>query len=423
MLICGVGVVAGRIRAVADTLPNVDYAQRFVGQLIGIVALFFSNSPWAAPHLYVGAYGATTMFARLPWLAQLTLQLLCLAVPTIAFAHLGTFPMLDAWPITALVIVVIVVYVRYTWSRAMCEQFSAALLAQSAVLATLGKAEHQHALLAGVLPAHAIAIAKGRIAAGVEQGYVREFHGLSVLQVVTRGDGAVDVAAVLATVNSGNLLEMVQTMGDTYLIAGPFKNGVDDVTMHSTAICAVQLLMALCPQCDADGMGFTAFATAGPAFAALLGAANMNFRLFGAAVRENVALLAASPQSDAPAGTPGCVAFCTEGFRRQHANYAPVSTKRFDAEPGMSIALGGRSAVFGASDARPRSPASATASSASPSRHSDDVFSEPSLWRVRGVGVASVRAVRLGLATPSTFLPDSCDASRDASRELSSIGK
>jgi class 3 adenylate cyclase len=404
MFICGLGFAVG----MRELLPNVDYVLRFFGLAIGMASLFFSNSSWAAPFVYVAAYGATTMFARLPWLAQLTLQLLCLAFPTIAYAALGRYNAVSGWEFAIAMVLVLVIFVRYTSSRALCDQYAAALLAQSAVSATLVKSEHQHALLAGVLPPHAIAIAKGRIAAGVEQGYVNEWQGLSVLQVVTRGIKAVDLPAVLALVNGDGLLEVVQTMGDTYLIAGPFKHQANDEAKHQAAICAVTFLAALRTQLEEPRGGFTAVATAGPAYGALIGAANLTFRLFGAAVRENIALLAASPQPDTLLSwAPSCVAFCTDGFRRQHANYVPVKTKKFDAEPGMSIAVGGRSAVFAASDTVQTAVASGARGTTSTGPASPPagvvVFGEPAMWRVRSVGVASVRTIVLdGARTAAT---------------------
>jgi hypothetical protein len=380
VVICGLAAVVRLRPAFLAGVPHLDYALRFVGLAVAMASLFFGNSAWAAPHLYLGIYAATSMFPRLPWLVQLLLQFVALGVPTIAYTALGYFGVIDSWEIVVVVVTATAIYVRYTWSRAMCDQYAAALLAQGAVTATLVKSEHQHALLAGVLPPHAIAIAKGRIAAGVEQGYVKEWSGLSVLQVAMRGK-TVDVPAVLALVDDDGLLEVVQTMGDTYLIAGPFKVGAGDSSKHRSAKFAVALLAAL----RAANCSFTAVVTAGPAHGALLGAANLTFRLFGAAVRENIALLSASPQPDMLSTVSTCAAFCTDGFRRQHANYALVSANRFDDGCGMSTTLGpaGQSATFGASGA---SPADVVGDDAV-------VFGKPALWRVRGVGVASVLVI------------------------------
>jgi hypothetical protein len=388
--ICGLAVVARRNATVYAKAPNLDYALRLVGLAVGIGSLFLTRGIWAAPHLYVGIYGATSMFTRLPWMAQLALQSAVLVIPTILYTTLGFFNVVSTWTAVVAVLVVIVVFARYTWTRAMCDQYAAALLAQEAVTAAIIRSEHHDALLAGLLPPHAIAIAKGRIEAGVEQGYVNKWTDLSVLQVATRG--AVDVPAVLAAVNSDGLLEVVQTMGDTYLIAGPFKIGAGDRSKHAAAQCVVKLLRALRERCDASNSGFSAVATAGSAYGALLGPGGLIFRLFGAAVRENIALFAAAPQLGTCSGGAACVAFCTDGFCRQHANFVRVAT-RFDADQGMSVALGGQSAVlttFGASDSAMRSATMQVAADIAAS-----TFSVPVLWRVRGVGVASVQTVSL----------------------------
>jgi hypothetical protein len=391
--ICGLAVVARRNATVYAKAPNLDYALRFVGLAVGIGSLFLTRGMWAAPHVYVGIYGATSMFPRLPWMAQLALQSAVLGVPVILYTTMGFFNVVDTWPYAVGVLVFCVIFGRYTWTRAMCDQYAAALMAQEAVTAAIVKSEHQHALLAGVLPPHAIAIAKGRNSAGVEQGYVNHWQDLSVLQVVTRGVATIDLPAVLASINDDGLLEVVQTMGDTYLIAGPFITGAGDDSKHAAARCVVEFLHALRERCEASNSGFSAVATAGSAYGALLGPANLTFRLFGAAVRENGALLVASPQPGTVSGAPPCVAFCTDGFRRQHANFGRVNTSRFNDDHGMSVALGGQSTVFGASGAEARA------------AECDVTFGEASLWRVRGVGVQSVQTISLQAAVRHEVTP------------------
>jgi hypothetical protein len=125
---------------------------------------------------------------------------------------------------------------------------------------------------------------------------------------------------------------------------------------------------------------FTAVATAGSASGALLGAAKLSYRLFGAAIRESTALLEAAPRT--PFGDPRCAAFASDAFRRllDYADARPLATHGV-SKPAMSTAL--RSATGAVADA--------------PTTAASDVgvFSGRLIWRVRGVGAASVSCVSL----------------------------
>jgi hypothetical protein len=190
------------------------------------------------------------------------------------------------------------------------------------------------------------------------------------------------VAATIAELLP-DTLETVQATGDTFLLAGPFVGAMAqrerDAVQCTTARCVLGLLRTL-SELLRDLCQFTAVATSGSGHGALLGARHLHYRLFGAAVRESNALLAAAPRVDGR-----CVAFATESFRRQHGNFAvPKAVTAADTDGRMSVAL---PVASRRDDVRAHF------------RDPDDTFHSVLLWRVRGVGVASVAAFKLPTAS------------------------
>jgi hypothetical protein len=262
-------------------------------------------------------------------------------------------------------------------------------MAARAVAVEKARAELQRAMLAGVLPPHAVPFAE--LTGDGERKYTRSWDGLSVLQVrmhtaaqtaATAFDFSPVAAAwrdIAATVNcvGEGMLEMVQATGDAFLVAGPFVEGATDEHKHAAAQCTVRLLCELHALLQGK-CTFTAVATAGSAYGALLGASLLTFRLFGAAVRESNALLAEVPR---PIGLPRDIALAAESFRRQEGNYgvAPPSGRFF----GMSYGLGpGASAaqIFDATISAPRSVGT---------------YGARSQWRVKGLGATAVSLINL----------------------------
>jgi hypothetical protein len=212
-----------------------------------------------------------------------------------------------------------------------------------------------------------------------------------------RTERAWAAVARLVPATKNGLLEMVQATGDTFMLAGAFSQQSDDALRLKAALGMLRFLHDL--RRELAGLcSYTAVATAGPAYGALLGASLLTFRLFGAAVREGDAMLAA-----APIALPGVsVAFATEGFRRQARNYiAPrVRAGVAGSNGGMSVAL--KSTVLDESMAggvSPTPPSAAQAEINRPGGTESDVeqgstFSAPMQWRVRGVGVAMISIIK-----------------------------
>ena len=116
--------------------------------------------------------------------------------------------------------------------------------------------------------------------------------------------------------------------------------------------------------------------------AALLGEPAMTFRLFGAAVRESNAILAAAP---VPLRESANACFATDSFRRLERNYrVPRAASGGTENAEMSSAV-------------PVAKATPPASVEQDDGGSRAAFGEPSMWRVRGIGVASISVVDIGL--------------------------
>jgi hypothetical protein len=335
-------------------------------------------------------------FPWLPWLAQVALQSAVVLLPTL-YAWLGYRTTSSDISAFVALVVTFVVY-RYLTKRWACQQFVAMAGAQHAVAATTLVAEGHSALLAGLLPPHAIgALGLTRSEAGA---MLRKRHnGLSLVQAALRlADGGGFAALVEAWRCLGECvadsrfgaLQMVETAGDAFLVAGPFDR-VREEECQAAAHAAVAFVRQLQAQLAAQRCAFTAVATAGTAIGALLGASGLTYRLFGPAVRESNALLAAAPAA-VPAATQQCTAFATEGFRRQHANFgvaAVAARAPKNADAAMSLAM-----------------ASESAAAALDREHffeiADGNFGAAANWRIRGVGVMRVSPIVHELPSPTT---------------------
>jgi hypothetical protein len=277
------------------------------------------------------------------------------------------------------------VSIRYVHSLTLCERFAVSQAAAAALLLESRRLVLQDLLLIGMVPLHAVGYATPSNTVELPQ-YVELWRDLTVLQVAMRLPAAPtsfsDVrdpwlvfSAVLQPVGDESaLLQLVQSSGDSLLIAGPFTQGRDDARRHSAALVAVRLLRALAARIAGE-YSLTAILTGGSAFGALLGAAQLTFRLCGAVIRESDALLAAAP---CPHDRLQCAAFASAAYRRQHANHVPAAVLQGVKDAALSAAV--------AEDAS-RDVASSIGD--------DDDFYTPTMWRVRGVGAMFVAAVKL----------------------------
>jgi class 3 adenylate cyclase len=363
---------------------------------LGMVSLVVADSAVAAPRtMLIYLLAVPALFLRMPWLAQTAVQFTTVVVPCTAWVLLQ-FGIASGVYLMLFVALAAFFTVRYISAKGLCEQFVGATLTEQAVLIALARSVEHDKLLAGVLPPHAIRRAGMLVTTAPELGAnaMEEWSSLSTLQVAMRGitDDAGQALPAVCTVwpdvqrcvaeTGQGLLEMVQATGDTFLIAGPFNRAECDVSegdarQVDAARRVVAVVRALC-EVLAGRCVFKGVAASGTASGALLGASLLSFRLFGPAVRESNALLAAVPDVSRP------VAFAATSFRQQHQNFvAPAMPSGMSHH--MSVAALLRPA--GSSDdleaAGPSPPAGST------------VFRDASQWRVRGVGVAAVSAIVL----------------------------
>jgi hypothetical protein len=291
--------------------------------------------------------------------------------------------------------VVFFVWARYSAARAACAQYVASASAVTAAAAAVARLAQQTALIAGLLPPHVLPHATLALSAGADEQraqFSKTYMGVSVLQALLHvaedaSAGFAHAAAAWHTVSNavdecgGGLLEMVQSTGDAFLIAGPFlgERAPDGVRVD-VARRIVDVVHALQAQLACR---FAAVATSGSATEALLGHTALTYRIFGQVVRESNALLGAAPD-----GTPS-IAFAAESFRKQFSNYASrPAAVRLEQQGNMSVAylIAGE---YLADGARPAGDATAEAQS-SATEH----FHAPTKWRVRGVGITNVSVVR-----------------------------
>jgi hypothetical protein len=214
----------------------------------------------------------------------------------------------------------------------------------------------------------------------------RQWRGLSILQLQLAVGNLRDVsvlAAVWRGVSSavaavdGALLQTMETSGDGFLIAGPFDETASDALQTEAAHGVLRLLATLrnvtAPHCP-----FTAVATAGSAYGALIGYWGLTFRFFGPAVRESNAILAAAPSvPDVPQ------AFASAGFRQQHDNFGVAARPPQHVPSGGSLAM---SLTVASESAHHDTHAALSSDTA--------VFGAANNWRIRAVGVARVSTIK-----------------------------
>jgi class 3 adenylate cyclase len=357
------------------------------------VALVFVDCVFVKPKLGYIIMAGLPHARRLPLVAQIIL-LAIMGVLPVSYYRLVTSPY-DSHGAGSVIVVIAVSLAmfafRYVTVKAEATSIQARLVAATAVVDSTQRVGEQSAMLVGLIPPHALAFVPRSFVADLpDPTFHQMFDGLSVLQLQLAFDflqpdasameniNAVwcDVAATLDAVADG-LLEVVQTSGDRFLVAGPFEHERSDVLSHRAAQLVVTLLRQFA-QVWSGRCGFTAVATAGSAFSTLLGASLLSFRLFGAAVRESDALLAAAPR---PVDDKHCcVAFAADSFCRQERNFERPA-QRVVGDASMSQAV-----LPEADKPSPTSDANCTESTA---------FGDASQWRARGVGSAAVRCIRL----------------------------
>jgi hypothetical protein len=368
--------------------------------ILGVVALYgasvaFLDCYFAEPSAALYFFA---MLRRLPghrWHVQSLLIGAALFIPAWAwYIFVNDFKEAFGYVANFALFPVLVAAHRYASVRGDCEEYAAAAV----VGLRLAEAEERSTalgrLMTGVLPPHVagrVDLSEARPLMAAEPEEFQRWNNLSVLQVVLRFDTAAprilrcawhEILAAIHDVGA-EVLEMVQAMGDTFLVAGPFVTNADEARCVAAARCCMLLLGTL--RRDLEGTcGLSAIATAGSAAGALMGSSLLTYRLFGPAVRECEALLAAAP---VPVDPRRCVAFVSEAFRRQESNYGCITFKRgADVNAAMSLAIHSTCAV-------PEAPTREDATRKPDMTEMTSAFGEPLLWRVRGVGATVVSAV------------------------------
>jgi hypothetical protein len=324
--------------------------------------------------------GLVDLFPRLPWLAQVALITATLHVVILA---LGERQLYAVWAGFLYVLVY-----RYYVKRLSCLHFVAEASAALVADAALEQTDRYEKLLAGLLPPHAVPLAGCMSAADRAAGthVRRQWRGLSILQVQLSVAGLRDVSVLAAAWRgvsnavaavAGALLQAVETSGDGFLIAGPFDTTASDA-LQTDAAHGVLRLLATLSEVTAPHCSFTAVATAGSAYGALVGYWGLTYRFFGPAVRESNAILAA-----APTATDAALAFASAGFRQQHDNFgvAPLLPRRDRAALSLAMSL-----TVAAESTHRDTHAAVSCETAE--------FGAAANWRIRGVGVARVSTIK-----------------------------
>jgi hypothetical protein len=377
----------------------------FLTLSVAAVALALSTSLSIDVEMRWIAIGWFDHLPRARWWLTAVIVLFAL-IPPLTYRRLAvgaggplSLPLASALVVAATVLVVLQ---TRGLARAACVRFVAAAIAADAVAHAEQCVTHQEATLAGLLPRHARpdarAVATAALRAGAE--FVQFVDQLSVLQlelsgVSNRGGGdssgdggdiAADtfraVAVCWGLMNdavrvSNGILELVQATGDSYIVAGPFGRGSDGA--YHAAARATMLLLHELPSRFGNSRHprtFTAVATAGSASGALLGASKLAYRLFGGAVRESTALLEAAPRM--PDAFQRNAAFASEAFRRLYCSATARCPRHCAMQEAMSVAL--------------RSDGESLTDTA---KDGVGIFCSRLMWRVRGVGSASVSCINL----------------------------
>jgi class 3 adenylate cyclase len=397
------GVVAALRWKHAPVPVGVLYSMTMFSLALGMVSIFLADCVLAAPRtMLIYLLAVPALFLRMPWLAQTAVQFVTVVVPSLLWV-VQQYGMASGVYVMILVPLIVFFTMRYYSAKALCEQFVAARLTEHAVVDAFDRSTEHNKLLAGVLPPHAIR-RDGLLVTTVKElrdDAMEQWASLSTLQVAMRGiDSAAphalpsvctvwsDVQTCVAKTGLG-LLEIVQATGDTFLVAGPFYRGDDgqtasDLRQVETARRVVAVARTL-SEVLVGRCVFKGIAATGTAFGALLGASQLSFRLFGIVVRESNALLAAAPDVDRT------VAFASSSFRQQHQNFvAPRMPSGITGHMSVAALL----SLRGLPSAATESADVETTSPELPLR-ATVVFGATSQWRVRGVGVAAVSAIRL----------------------------
>jgi hypothetical protein len=392
---------------------NITSALVCLAALIASLAVIECQFAWASG-LHVLTVCGLRPLNGVSWIAQAAL-LLTAMVPALYWdLTRNKFLTIGRLFTTVVVVPVVLTGYRYTVVRTALQQFAAREIAEASLVAASAQSDAMEGLLEGLLPRH-IPLSERVHARGVavsqtvpdEPHYVCQWRGMTILQIhvtFTGRDGFTAVAAAWGKIEAAvrtecSLLELVQATGDEFLIAGPFLSLPDDDSSVSAARGAMQILQSIA---EALGPTFnvTAVASAGSTYGTLVGAALLTYRLFGAAIRENDAIMAAAPRMSAssPVGRvadgrrANMVFLASQAFVRQERNFVLPHAAPAVVDGGLSAVVAPETSTALVVTESPRDPASLG------SPHNRDagriVFCAPMLWRVRALGVAEVSTVR-----------------------------
>jgi class 3 adenylate cyclase len=341
--------------------------------------------------VFVLLFGFLNRFdVTVPWLVQVLLVFASAVAPAIASNVLRGSTAATIFIVVVVTPVLCVVH-RYFTVRANCEYIVAAAMAAGHVLRSDAQLTKLDQLLDGLLPPHVLAVVGVSLVTGqIDDGdtNLQNWCGLSITQVqvyVGRCNIQPVWAAVSKALDLFGDLELVQSSGDKFLVAGPFLKGVGDAQLVAAARHTITALRALSAEMSALKCTFTAVATSGDASSALIGAGNLTYRLFGGAVRENDAIMAAAPKL--VIGEPRNAAFASDSFRLQERNFAVVRHEM--AEMAMSTAI-----ELAVSEGYRSSPGLPSGSSATLPA-STEQFGTTVTWRAVGLGAARVSIIKL----------------------------
>jgi class 3 adenylate cyclase len=394
----------------------------------GMLALWFVGGAFLHAHVdFAAVLLVPVLFRRLSWLSHALLQFAVVGLPTlvhVALVHVNRDQ--HAFQAFAVQLVLLAAALRYLEARVECLRHIAASEAARALEDAQTMADHQQALLCGLVPAYALSsIDVTRLREGTDlQPQLGELvlHYLVLLQL--RFDASIHrlpgfqaittiwrIASAALRQEGAGVLEIVQAAGDAFAVAGPFV-GIDDDgddARLTAARAVVRLLRCLAERLH-EQCTFAAIASGGAAYGALIGANKLTYRLIGPAVRESDALLGTAT------GMPGAVAFATEAFKHIERDYTSggrSATPRWDSYDDDDDDEALRDDISDDDDLPPVAPPMPPPArpAVGPALHtlpeSDDVsalYGPPALWRVRGVGSTLVTAIHLGVnreeATP-----------------------
>jgi hypothetical protein len=378
--------IVAALRRCNATPHALDVALTATAFLVATIATELSNSAMVNGMRLLIVLGCPNLFPRLPWVAQAAVLLVTVGVPTLVLQYVlgGDAAFVANWFIT----IVLIAVMKYVSKRVACQQYVAEATAQLAVTAARDDTQRFDRLLAGLLPPHAVCLLTDlKLRVEGNKRVRKKWEDVSVLQVQLSVGLLRDVVPLAAawssvasavTTTPGPLLELVETCGDCFLIGGPFGGSSTCDDRKETANEVLRLISTLkkltTPHCP-----FTAVATHGSAYSALVGNSGLTFCFFGPAIRESNAILAAAPN------TAGAVAFASAAFRQQHANFGvPARPPRDDAKAQRGLAM---SLAVAAESTQRSTHAAADAATKQ--------FGPAMNWRIRGVGVARVSVVTI----------------------------